>query len=214
MRLYLNPRIRAKQFQTIRRSAATDRSSLPNVVIALRHASRLTDEDVAQLAESYRSGTSAKVLATQFGVHRHTVAEVVKRVGVERHSPGLTSAQVLRPAASTATDGRSPRSPMTSVSPLTPCGGTCSWPEWSCGHRTSGTAKAGRSRSESPVGSPLRPAFPGKVSPPPHRELARLVDLRGGKPSGRGSAAWHHDTYKEQLGADLVALLEEHGENR
>ena len=69
MRLYLNPGIRAKQFQTIRRSAATDRSSLPNVVIALRHASRLNDEDVAQLAESYRSGTFAKILAMQFGVH-------------------------------------------------------------------------------------------------------------------------------------------------
>src|SRR6476469_9066396 len=96
MRLYLNPGIRAKQFQTIRRSAATDRSGLPNVVIALRHASRLNDEDVAQLAESYRSGTSAKILAMQFGVHRHTVAEVVKRVGVERHSRGLTSAQVAK----------------------------------------------------------------------------------------------------------------------
>jgi hypothetical protein len=36
----------------------------------------------------------------------------------------------------------------------------------------------------------------------------------GGKPSGRGRAAWHYDTHKEQLGADLLALLEQHGENR
>ena len=116
-------------------------------------------------AESYRSGTSAKVLAAQFGVHRHTVAEVMKRVGVERHSRGLTSAQVAKASgfyrdgwslAKVAHDLGCHRQHRAAV--LAP---------GRSGHAVTERAaqlRQGRSRSESPVGSALRPAFPGKVS--------------------------------------------------
>jgi lambda repressor-like predicted transcriptional regulator len=67
-----------------------------SVMRPVHHASRLADADVAQLTESYRSGTSVKALATQFGIHRHTVAGVLRRSGVERHRHGLTSAQVAQ----------------------------------------------------------------------------------------------------------------------
>jgi lambda repressor-like predicted transcriptional regulator len=94
MRLYLNWRIRVKHLESIQRSASVRRMAPTSFVQPVRHASRLTDADVTQLADSYRSGTSAKVLATRFGMHRHTVAEVLRRAGVERRTRGLTSAQV------------------------------------------------------------------------------------------------------------------------
>jgi DNA-binding CsgD family transcriptional regulator len=43
---------------------------------------RLTTDEQAQLVEQYRSGMATRELARQFGIHRHTVAKHLKRVGV------------------------------------------------------------------------------------------------------------------------------------
>ena len=94
LRLYLNPRIGAESLQNIRRSASVRRIAPSSVVQPVRHASRLTDQDVAQLAEGYRSGRSAKALSKQFAIHRHTVAEVFRRAAIEPRTRGLTPDQV------------------------------------------------------------------------------------------------------------------------
>jgi hypothetical protein len=96
MRLYLNPRISGKQLENTRRLALTRPITPSSVAQPVRHASRLTDEDVARLSANYRSGSPAKALAAKFGVHRHTVAEVLERAGIERHTRGLTPAQVAQ----------------------------------------------------------------------------------------------------------------------
>jgi len=61
-----------------------------------RRAQRLTAEELAELVAGYLAGAQAKELARRFQVHRHTVADVLERSGLQPRQRGLGSAQLAR----------------------------------------------------------------------------------------------------------------------
>jgi transposase len=50
---------------------------------------RLDSREVAQLVAAYRSGGRVKRLAAQFGIHRETVRNTLKREGITPRPPGI-----------------------------------------------------------------------------------------------------------------------------
>lgn len=59
-----------------------------------RRLARLTSEQEADLVDQCQAGALIKELASQFGLHRVTVTEVLKRQGAAFRQVGLTSAQI------------------------------------------------------------------------------------------------------------------------
>jgi transposase-like protein len=55
---------------------------------------RLTAEQSKQLIAEYRTGASIKELATQWGVHRTTVAAQLRQAGVPLHRQGIPADQL------------------------------------------------------------------------------------------------------------------------
>jgi hypothetical protein len=55
---------------------------------------RLLGPQLDLLVQTYRDGSTVYELATEFGVHRNTVSEILKRVGVPRRLQPLTPEQV------------------------------------------------------------------------------------------------------------------------
>lgn len=60
---------------------------------------QLTADDVDQEIDVFRSGTTIRKLAAQYGVHRTTVAEHLRSRGIDTRPPGLHRADV--PSAAT-----------------------------------------------------------------------------------------------------------------
>ena len=54
-------------------------------------ADRLTEEDVTALVEAYRTGTTARELATQYGIGMTTVKRMLRERGVRKRSASITS---------------------------------------------------------------------------------------------------------------------------
>lgn len=44
----------------------------------------LTEDNIRELIEAYRSGTTAKILAEQYGVHTSTIKKKLRKHGVRR----------------------------------------------------------------------------------------------------------------------------------
>ena len=59
-----------------------------------RRARRLTPDQLVELVAGYESGAQAKELATRLRIHRHTVAAVLERAGLQPRQRGLTPSQV------------------------------------------------------------------------------------------------------------------------
>jgi lambda repressor-like predicted transcriptional regulator len=59
---------------------------------------RLDPHQAAALAAGYRDGMTIKELAQQYGVHRTTVTELLRRHGVELRQPGLAPENILAAA--------------------------------------------------------------------------------------------------------------------
>lgn len=51
-------------------------------------ARRLSEADVEKLALAYRAGDSTYALARRFGIHRHTIAEHLRRHGIPLRRTG------------------------------------------------------------------------------------------------------------------------------
>lgn len=67
----------------------------PAGVVPLRQEQRrLTQEQVAQLVSAYQAGGGVKELGCKFKIHRETVGEHLKRVGVRLRQRGLTAEQI------------------------------------------------------------------------------------------------------------------------
>jgi DNA invertase Pin-like site-specific DNA recombinase len=68
-------------------ASAEEASSLRTAVPRLpkRHSKQLTSGQVDELVAAYQSGTSAKTVAAEFGVHRTTVAAYLERRGITKH---------------------------------------------------------------------------------------------------------------------------------
>ena len=60
---------------------------------------QLTADDVNHLVDTFRSGTTIRKLAVQYGVHRTTVAEHLRSRGIDTRPPGLYPAEVSAAAA-------------------------------------------------------------------------------------------------------------------
>src|SRR4051812_7105663 len=60
---------------------------------------RLTDEESAKLVAAYQAGAKAHELASQWGIHRVTVTQILKRAGVSRRSVGLSEEHVAEAAS-------------------------------------------------------------------------------------------------------------------
>lgn len=65
---------------------------------AVKRAKRLNSTEVVRLVERYSSGGTVYELATEFGVHRTTVSEHLKAVGVQMRRQPLTPVQVRNAA--------------------------------------------------------------------------------------------------------------------
>lgn len=59
-----------------------------------RHQPRMKPEQVAEAAAAYAAGATLPELATRFGVHRKSLARVLKRAGVQFRYNLLTNEQV------------------------------------------------------------------------------------------------------------------------
>src|SRR5665213_2690327 len=57
---------------------------------------KLSGEEISQLAQGYRVGLTVYELATQFGIHRETVAGILEREGVPRRRRPLSPSQIER----------------------------------------------------------------------------------------------------------------------
>lgn len=57
---------------------------IPHRVRELQQQHRLSDERVHELVARYEAGQSVRLLAVEFGIHRETVLEHLKRAGVSR----------------------------------------------------------------------------------------------------------------------------------
>jgi transposase len=62
--------------------------------LTLQHQHRLDGAATVLMVERYRSGTAIRPLATEFGVHRTTVATPLHRYRVEMRQGGLSEGQV------------------------------------------------------------------------------------------------------------------------
>ncbi len=47
----------------------------------------LSEDDITELIEAYRSGTTAKGLAERYGVHTSTIKKKLRKHGVRRNRP-------------------------------------------------------------------------------------------------------------------------------
>jgi hypothetical protein len=59
---------------------------------------RLRPDEVGELITNYQAGIPINDLAARFGIHRHTVLEQVKRLGLRRRYPSLGPDEVERAA--------------------------------------------------------------------------------------------------------------------
>ncbi len=96
LRLYLNPPNWANRITDIARKARSGQRSDSIRQQPLRRARRLIDAELAELVAGYQAGVQANEMARRFQIHRHTVAELLDRLGVQRRRRGLTSDQVAR----------------------------------------------------------------------------------------------------------------------
>ena len=71
---------------------------LARPVKPVQHQRRLNAVQTAELVAAYRAGAGVKELAVRFGVHRETVAAIVRRAGIKPRRRGLTVAQVTQAA--------------------------------------------------------------------------------------------------------------------
>ena len=78
MRLYLNKQSGQKRLENVRSNALSEHRP-PDRSARCRRMIRLDPATTAKLVDGYQAGACANELATQFGIHRHTVAEVLKR---------------------------------------------------------------------------------------------------------------------------------------
>ena len=66
---------------------------------------RLTDTEIDDLVAQYETGSTIDTLAHEFGVHRTTVMEHLKRRGIPRRSPRKLTGQAVAEAAHLYTSG-------------------------------------------------------------------------------------------------------------
>jgi len=57
---------------------------------------KLSGEEISELVQGYRVGLTVYELATQFGIHRETVAGILEREGVPRRRRPLSPSQIER----------------------------------------------------------------------------------------------------------------------
>ena len=62
-------------------------------IVRHRQVRRLTETQIEELAEAYRSGKTVYQLATVFGIHRTTVGTILRRQGVKMRRQGLSESQ-------------------------------------------------------------------------------------------------------------------------
>ena len=60
---------------------------------------RLRGAEIDELAAGHQAGTTVYELAAEFGVHRHTMSEILERRGVSRRYQKLSPEQIDAPCA-------------------------------------------------------------------------------------------------------------------
>jgi lambda repressor-like predicted transcriptional regulator len=94
VRLYSNPKARLETLQHLLHKAMSA-PRLHGRPVTRQNQIRLKARDANALGAAYRDGQTVKELAQQYGVHRTTVTELLRRHGVERPHVGLANEQVL-----------------------------------------------------------------------------------------------------------------------
>ena len=93
LRLYSNLQSGQKRLQNVRSTAISELREPAQAVLRLQM-NRLDAVAVTELIAGYRAGARANQLAQRFGVHRHTVAALLRRNGVELRAVGMSTDQV------------------------------------------------------------------------------------------------------------------------
>jgi lambda repressor-like predicted transcriptional regulator len=82
-------RIESLAKETKRLLSEPQRDQPPIATPARQKQKRLASYEVVHVIRLYQGGTEMCELATQFGVHKHTISQCLKRMGVPRRRQGL-----------------------------------------------------------------------------------------------------------------------------